>query len=109
LSMLIAALAQSPVWMYAVFAAIGALTAGDVVSSIGIAMEFGTPEERPTYLGLANTVPGPFSAIAPMLGGWIASRANYAVLFVTALLCSAVAWATLHWLVQEPRKTSGVG
>jgi MFS family permease len=103
LSMAIAVLAPSPIWMYAVFAAIGALTAAEVVSSIGIAMEFGTPEERPTYLGLANTIPGLFSAVAPLLGGWIASRATYAALFVTALLFSAVAWATLRWLVQEPR------
>jgi MFS family permease len=109
LSMAIAVLAPSPTWIYAVFAAIGALTAADVVSTIGIAMEFGTPEERPTYLGLANTIPGLPSAVAPLLGGWIASRTNYAVLFVTALLLSAVAWAILHWLVQEPRKTVASG
>jgi MFS family permease len=106
LSMAIAVLAPSPTWIYAVFAAIGALTAAEVVSSIGIAMEFGTPEERPTYLGLANTIPGLFSAVAPLLGGWIASRTNYAVLFVTALLFSTFAWAIVHWLVKEPRKTS---
>jgi MFS family permease len=109
LSMAIAVLAQSPGWMYGVFAAVGASTAAEVVSSIGIAMEFGTPEERPTYMGLANTIPGLFSAVAPLLGGWIASRANYAVLFVTALLLSTVAWAVLHWLVQEPRKTGARG
>jgi MFS family permease len=106
LSMAIAVVAPSPAWIYAVFAAIGALIAAEVVSSIGISMEFGTPEERPTYMGLANTIPGLFSAVAPLLGGWIASRANYTVLFATALLLSAAAWATLHWLVKEPRKSN---
>jgi MFS family permease len=109
LSMAIAVLAPSSTWIYAVFAAIGAQTAAEVVSSIGIAMEFGTPEQRPTYLGLANTIPGLFSAVAPLLGGWIASQTNYALLFVTALLFGAAAWATLHWLVQEPRKTATRG
>lgn len=108
LSMAIAVLAPSPTWIYAVFAAIGALTAAEVVSSIGIAMEFGRPEERPTYMGLANTIPGLFSAVAPVLGGWIASWTNYRVLFVTALLFSAVAWAILRWLVREPRRAASV-
>jgi MFS family permease len=105
LSMALAVLAPSPGWIYVVFVAMGALIAAEVVSGIGITMEFGTPAERPTYMGLANTIPGLFSAVAPLLGGWIASRTSYGGLFVTAMVLSVVAWATLHWLVQEPRKT----
>lgn len=103
LSMLIAVLAPSPVWMYAVFAAIGMVVAADLLSSIMIPMEFASPEERPTYIGLANTIPGLFSAVAPLLGGWIASRANYSVLFLTACAFSVLSLTALHWLVQEPR------
>jgi len=106
LSMAIAALAPSPAWVYVVFVAIGALIAAEVVSSIGISMEFGTPEERPTYMGLANTIPGLFSAVAPLLGGWIAAQTGYGGLFVIAMVFSMVAWATLRWLVKEPRGTA---
>ncbi len=104
LGMGIAVVSPSPVWIYGVFVALGALVAAETVSGIGISMEFGTAEERPTYMGLANTIPGLFSAVAPLMGGWLASWTNYGVLFVTAMLLSAVAWATLHWLVKEPRK-----
>ncbi|MGC8788286.1 MAG: MFS transporter, partial [Anaerolineae bacterium] len=106
LSMLIALLAPSPRWMYAVFAAIGMVTAADILSSIMIPMEFASPEERPTYIGLANTIPGLFSAVAPLLGGWIASRGSYGTLFLTATVFSLLSWITLHWLVQEPRNAS---
>jgi MFS family permease len=109
LSMAIAVLAPSPTWIYGVFIAMGALVAAETVSGIGISMEFGTPEQRPTYMGLVNTIPGLFSAVAPLLGGWIASRTNYTVLFATALLLSIAAWAILRWLVQEPRRMSAGG
>ena len=109
LSMAIAAMAPSPIWIYAVFAAIGALVAAETVSGIGISMEFGSPADRPTYMGLANTIPGLFSAVAPVLGGWIASRASYAALFATAMILSIAAWATLRWTVREPRKISVEG
>ena len=109
LSMAIAALAPAPAWIYAVFAAIGALVAAETVSGIGISMEFGTPADRPTYMGLANTIPGLFAAVAPVLGGWIASRASYTALFATAMVLSIAAWATLRWMVKEPRNTRTAG
>jgi MFS family permease len=104
LSMIAAILAPSPVWMYPVFAAVGAITASDVISGVNIALEFGDPAERPTYIGLANTVPGLTAAIAPLIGGWIASRASYQATFLSAAVCSLVALAFLHWMVVEPRK-----
>lgn len=108
LSMGLAALAPSPAWMYAVFGAIGALLAADIISSIMISMEFAAPEDRPTYMGLANTIPGLFSAAAPLVGGWIASRANYPALFAIATLLSLAAWATLHWWVKDPRAVAAI-
>jgi len=104
--MLGALLAPTPGWMYVVFAGIGALTASDILSSIGIVMEFTGPDDRPTYLGLANTIPGLFAAIAPMIGGWIASRIGYGAVFLMATLPSFTAWAILHWMVREPRNSA---
>nr|MBC7245190.1 MFS transporter [Chloroflexota bacterium] len=106
LAMLIAVLAPSPMWMYAVFAVIGSVVAADILSSIMIPMEFAVPDERPMYIGLANTIPGLFSAIAPLFGGWIASRGSYQTLFLTATVFSSLSWAMLHWLVKEPRNAA---
>lgn len=103
LAMLVAVLAPAPVWMCAVFAALGALNATDLMSAIVLPMEFSSPDERPTYIGLANTIPGLFAAIAPLLGGWFAARTSYSALFLVAGMLSLLAWAILHWMVKEPR------
>jgi MFS family permease len=105
-SMLAAVVAPSATWMYAVFAAAGALTAADIVSMLGIVMEFTEPDDRPTYMGLASTIPGLFAAIAPVIGGWIASRSTYRMTFLVAAILTLAAWAVLHWKVRDPRKTA---
>ncbi len=104
-AMFTAVVAPTPGWMYLGFAAMGTLIAADILSGIAITMEFSHPEDRPTYIGLANTLPGLFSAVAPLLGGWIATQAGYRGLFLTAAGLSVITWAVLHWWVKEPRKS----
>jgi MFS family permease len=104
LAMLGAVLAPAPLWMYLVFASVGALSASDLLAAIGITMEFAAPEERPTYIGLANTVPGVFAVFTPMIGGWIAGSLGYPATFVTAAVFGLLAVTLLHWRVREPRK-----
>jgi len=106
-AMFTAVLAPAPVWMYPCFAAMGTLIAADLLSGIAITMEFSHPDDRPTYIGLANTLPGLFSAVAPLLGGWIAARAGYTMLFLAAAGLSVITWTVLHWLVKEPRRAGG--
>jgi len=105
LSMVVAILAPSPLWMYPVFAAVGALTASDIVSGVNIALEFGQPSDRPTYIGLANTLPGLTAAVAPLIGGWIASNSSYQATFFSAAVLNLAALAFLHWRVLEPRSS----
>ncbi len=104
LAMLSAVLAPAPVWIYAIFAAVGAMEGGARISAIAIAMEFSSPDDRPTYLGLANTIPGLFSAIAPVIGGAIASVAGYRAAFLAAAACGMAALALMRTIVREPRR-----
>lgn len=103
LAMAVAWLAPSPGWLYLTFAGIGATTAGFIISGMMIVFEFTGAEDRPTYIGLANTIGGAFSGIAPLLGGWIAGHWDYPLLFGIAFGLSFTGWAVLHWMVQEPR------
>jgi hypothetical protein len=48
----------------------GAVNAATFVSGISIVYEFTDAENRPTYIGLANTIPGVTSALAPLIGDW---------------------------------------
>ena len=65
-------LAPSPMWMFPIFAFLGMATGIFIVSGILIALEFSAPQDRPSYIGIANTSLGLGSIIAPLLGGWLA-------------------------------------
>ena len=76
-SVIIAWLAPHPNWFFLVFILVGI---GNVaVWTIGMTMslEFGTEAERPTFIGLANTLVAPSTILAPFIGGWLADTAGY--------------------------------
>ena len=78
---------------------------GTVVSGISIVYEFASREDRPTYIGLANTLPGIVVSIAPLIGGWLVGAVSYPFMFITAMLTGLAALALLIFAVNEPRKT----
>ena len=71
--------------------------AGDSVSGMNIILEFCAPEDRPTYIGLTNTL------LAPLFGGWLATWAGYREMFVVALVVAALGGGLLTLWVREPR------
>jgi MFS family permease len=94
--------AATPVWIYVVFAFLGLATGANFVSGMLITMEFPEPSRRPTYIGIANSAIGIALALAPLLGGWVASW-GYGWLFAGSALLSLVATAWMHFAVAEPR------
>ena len=52
---------------------------------------------------LGRKVAGALSFVAPLLGGVIASAANYETVFAIAVLFSAASLGMLIWGVREPR------
>lgn len=106
LLLLLAVLAPSPAWFFLVFFLRGAVSAGTILSGVAITYEFTEPENRPTYLGLANTIPGVAMVLAPLLGGWLAGLADYRAMFSLALVFGLAGWALLRLGVREPRIAS---
>jgi MFS family permease len=104
----IAFFAPAPSWFYAVFILAGISMAGFMLSGSMIIFELSTPENRPTYIGLTNTIIGLFSALTPLLGGWLVEHAGYRMNFGITFLVSALSLAALHWTVTEPRNLSKV-
>ncbi len=104
----LASLAPAPAWFHVIFALIGTSTAGFLLSGISITFEFSTPDVRPTYIGLNNTISGIAAGIAPLIGGWLAGAMGYRALFVVAFVIGMVGVALLHWSVREPRQTNVV-
>jgi MFS family permease len=104
LLLVLAIIAPSPWWFFPIFFLRGAVNAGTFVSGISIVYEFTEAENRPTYIGLANTIPGVVASVAPLIGGWLAGAISYRVMFILSAIIGAVSWLVLHFAVREPRK-----
>jgi len=103
LAMALTLVADSVSWFYLIFGLVGGASSG-WLSSMSITFEFCPPEDRPTYIGLSNTLLWPVITLAPVLGGWIAGGWGYRALFAIALATNGAGWALLRWLVKEPRR-----
>ena len=102
--LVLAIIAPSPWWFFPIFFLRGAVNAGTFISGISIVYEFTDAENRPTYIGLANTIPGVVMSVAPLIGGWLAGAISYRMMFILSAIIGTVSWFVLHFAVREPRK-----
>jgi MFS family permease len=101
---LIIILFVNTVWgLYLAFGIISFSYAGEFIADQNIAMEFSSESDRPTYIGMSKTLTGPFILMAPILGGGIVSLWGYQSMFMISLIISIMAYATIRFLVVEPR------
>lgn len=92
--------------LWVAFALLGLSLSAESVSHMNIILEFCAPEDRPTYIGLTNTLLAP-GMLAPVLGGWLATWAGYRGLFGVAVALSLLGGALLALGVREPRQIGG--
>ena len=100
----VALLAPSAIWLVAVYVLLGIYTGADYVAGLNIILEFSPPEDRPTYIGLTNSLLAPSLTLGPLLGGWLAGILGYNGLFLTALVIVLIGGLMMTLLVREPRK-----
>ena len=93
--------APSAGWFYLVFilAAFGNVATWTV--AISMTLEYGAEAERPTYIGMANTLIAPANILAPFLGGWLASSYGYPAAFMASALGGLLAAGIFHFLVHD--------
>ena len=106
LAYIIAGIAPSPLFYYPVFLLLGAYISAIIVSGLMIVLEFVGFEQRPTYVGITNSIIGAVNVVIPLVGGALATF-NYTYLFVfsaAAALLSAL--LTSLWVV-DPRHADG--
>jgi MFS family permease len=104
LAALAALLVQSAFAFGLVFVLLGAAFGADQVSGLNIILEFCDAEERPTFIGLTNTLMAPLKTVAPLLGGWLATWLEYPPMFAIAIFLALAGTAMLGWWVKEPRQ-----
>jgi MFS family permease len=100
---LLAWLIPNPLWYNVVFFLVGMSSGIAIVSGVLINMEFSRPENRPTYIGIANTTMGIGSVAAPLVGAMLA-LVGYNLLFIISAMFGFAALIMLATVVQEPRR-----
>ncbi len=103
LAAIIAITSPSKVVLAVTFALLGAYAAADGVSALNIILEFCEPQDRPTYIGLTNTLLAPVVTLAPLIGALLASQFGYRRMFAVAMCVSAIGGTLLLVWVKEPR------
>jgi MFS family permease len=76
---------------------LGFLVSGITVGNLFLSfynwiLTYATPDQRPVYTGLFNTVVAVTTLIAPFIGGTIAQQIGYEALFIVALVMVLGAW-----------------
>lgn len=103
--------AAGPIWetvpfgLLVTFVFLGSFLAADQTSALNIILESCAPDERPTYVGLTNTVLAPILIGAPILGGWMAGALGFRAMFIAALAFGVVSLVLMVFWVKEPRWT----
>ncbi len=100
------ALGTVPIGLVVTFVFLGTFLAADHTSSLPIILEFSAPEDRPTYIGMTNTLLAPILIGAPILGGWLAGALGYIAMFGAALVVGTIALVLMVFWVREPRRTT---
>ncbi|GAP14867.1 arabinose efflux permease [Longilinea arvoryzae] len=102
-SCLLAWWAPNTGWFYLVTVLEGIAIIAFWTISIPILLEFGPENQRPTYVGLGNTLVAPFALLSPFLGGWLADNVSYPMTFLVSAVLGLVAVLVLHFQVEVPR------
>lgn len=72
------------------------------ISRLAIIAELSGENERSTYIALTNLLTSPF-ILSGLLGGWLADRYDYHVLFLLSIIMAMAAAVWFICVVREPR------
>jgi MFS family permease len=82
---------------------VGLANAGLIISDLTLVLEFAPTARRPTYMGIARGLLGPWIGLAPIIGGILLARLGYAALLTTGWVLTCVGLVMVTALVKEPR------
>ena len=104
LSSALAWFAPSLAWFFPIFVLSGFANVSIWMNGMAMTVDFSGENERPFYIGLAQTLTAPATIIAPLIGGRIADTQGFVSTFAWSALLALVMVSILVFLVKEPRK-----
>lgn len=102
-SIVMAMFASSLEAFYLVFALMGFANPVVWAITMSFTLEFGEENERPLYIGLANTLIAPATIAAPLVGGWLADNFGFQATFALAAVCGLLTTLIIQYVVRDPR------
>jgi MFS family permease len=104
LSSFLAWMAPSLAWFFPIFILTGFANVSIWTNGMTMTVDFSGEEERPFYIGLAQTLTAPATMLAPLIGGWIADTKGFVITFALSMVLSIVMMGILIFIIKEPRK-----
>ena len=104
LSSVLACFAPSLAWFFPIFVLTGFTNVSIWTNGMTMTVDFSSENERPFYIGLAQTLTAPATIIAPLIGGWIADTQGFVTTFGLSAVCAIVVLTILVFMVKEPRE-----
>jgi MFS family permease len=104
LSAMIARFAPSVTWMFPTVILAAVANTAFWTITMAMTLQFGEEHERPTYVGMANTLVAPATMIAPLIGGWLADAQGYPATFLVAAVAGLISVVVFHLFVKDPKK-----
>ncbi len=89
-----------------VFLFLGIGEGSTMLGLLNYVLEIAPPPDRPSYVGLTNTLAG-MIVLYPIIGGWIATRWGYEAVFALAALIVLIGGLLALWLPSPAPKPMG--
>jgi len=94
--------APSLAWFTLVYMFLGINLGSELMIRYNMSIEYGPIAQRPTYVGLMNTVLAPLY-LSSLAGGWISDVFGYKTVFLVGSIFSVIGIAYLVTRVKDPR------
>ncbi len=96
--------APSVGWFYLAYSLAGIAYVATWTIAMAMTLEFGQEHEKPSYIGLANTLIAPTAFIIPLLGGWLADFAGYHATFLATSIGAILTVFILSFMLRDKSK-----
>lgn len=97
--------APSVGWFYLAYALAGNAYVAVWTIAMAMTLEFGQEHEKPSYIGLANTLIAPTAFIIPLFGGWLADYAGYHATFLATSVGAIATVFVLSFILRDKSKS----
>jgi MFS family permease len=88
-------------WFYLAYALAGIAYVAVWTIAMAMTLEFGKEHEKPSYIGLANTLIAPTAFIIPLFAGWLADYAGYHATFLVTSIGAIVTALVLSFFMKD--------